>query len=236
MTLNKFPCYHQLITSAKRLSQSIKTPRFCSRLNLEFSVPRPRNIGPAGVEILWRNAGNFWLATRDFCQGFTLCRNFFGEFLFLCAFKTITILSRKKLCLPATQIRSPTMVPKILRYVLFRNTTWRWDEVDSAVVEHSTSNESLNEMAYMYADEPLADEEWLKMYNEEVKENEDLERMLQKRLDGTEHVDSWWVASCQVLRKCKQTWLLSCRYEMYYSRSQCKLHRAELSYSLTALL
>ena len=41
------------------------------------------------------------------------------------------------------------------------------------------------------ADEPLADEEWLKRYNEEVEQNEELERMLQKRLDGTEHVDSW---------------------------------------------
>lgn len=40
------------------------------------------------------------------------------------------------------------------------------------------------------ADEPLADEGWLKRYNE-VKQNEELERMLQKRLDGTEHVDSW---------------------------------------------
>lgn len=53
----------------------------------------------------------------------------------------------------------------------------------------SDSNESLEEMAN--ADEPLADEEWLKRYNEEVKQNEELERMLQKRLDGTEHVDSW---------------------------------------------
>ena len=41
------------------------------------------------------------------------------------------------------------------------------------------------------ADKPLADEEWLRRYNEEVKQNEELERMLQKRLDGTEHVDSW---------------------------------------------
>ena len=44
---------------------------------------------------------------------------------------------------------------------------------------------------YMYADESLADEEWLKTYNEEVKVNKDLEQMLQRRLDGTEHVDSW---------------------------------------------
>ena len=51
------------------------------------------------------------------------------------------------------------------------------------------SNESIEETAN--ADEPLADEEWLKRYNEEVKQNEELERMLQKRLDSTEHVDSW---------------------------------------------
>lgn len=51
------------------------------------------------------------------------------------------------------------------------------------------SNGSIEETAN--ADEPLADEEWLKRYNEEVKQNEELKRMLQKRLDGTEHVDSW---------------------------------------------
>ena len=54
---------------------------------------------------------------------------------------------------------------------------------------HSESDESIDEMGY--ADEPLADEDWLKKYNEEVKENKDLEKKLQKRLDGTEHVDSW---------------------------------------------
>ena len=40
------------------------------------------------------------------------------------------------------------------------------------------SNESIEEIAN--ADEPLADKEWLKRYNEEVKQNEELERMLQK--------------------------------------------------------
>ena len=45
------------------------------------------------------------------------------------------------------------------------------DQIESAVVERSASNdESLDEMAYMYANEPLADKEWLKMYNEEFKE------------------------------------------------------------------
>lgn len=62
------------------------------------------------------------------------------------------------------------------------------DDFDDCAAD-SASNESCDEMAY--ADEPLADEEWLKKYSEEVKENEELERMLQKRLDGTEHADSW---------------------------------------------
>ena len=63
-------------------------------------------------------------------------------------------------------------------------------EVEDGFESNDTdSNESLEEMAN--ADEPLADEEWLKRYNEEVKQNEELERMLQKRLDGMEHVDSW---------------------------------------------
>lgn len=58
----------------------------------------------------------------------------------------------------------------------------------SPAVELMTGNERLDEMAY--ADKPLADEEWRKQYNVEVKENKDFKRMLQKRLDGTEHVDS----------------------------------------------
>jgi len=62
------------------------------------------------------------------------------------------------------------------------------DDFDDCAAD-SASNESCDEMAY--ADEPLADEEWLKKYSEEVKENEELERTLQKRLDGTEHADSW---------------------------------------------
>ena len=67
-------------------------------------------------------------------------------------------------------------------------------EVEDGFESNDTdSNESLEEMAN--ADEPLADEECLKRYNEEVKQNEELEQMLQKRFDGTEHVDSWLVGS-----------------------------------------
>ena len=54
---------------------------------------------------------------------------------------------------------------------------------------HSESDESIDEMGY--TDEPLPDEEWLKKNNQEDKENKNLEKMLQKRLDDTKHVDSW---------------------------------------------
>ena len=42
--------------------------------------------------------------------------------------------------------------------------------------EKKDSNERIEEIAN--TDEPLADEEWLKRYNKEVKQNEELERML----------------------------------------------------------
>ena len=55
----------------------------------------------------------------------------------------------------------------------------------------SQSEKSLDSCDMAYADEPLADEEWIEQYEKEVKENEELERMLEKRLNGTERVDSW---------------------------------------------
>ena len=65
------------------------------------------------------------------------------------------------------------------------------DDGDSRSMATSSqeSLESLCDMAY--ADEPLADEEWIAQYEKEVKENEDLERKLEKRRNGTEEVDSW---------------------------------------------
>ena len=42
-----------------------------------------------------------------------------------------------------------------------------------------------------YADDPLADEEWLELYEQERKEEEALEKTLQKRLNGTEEVRDW---------------------------------------------
>ena len=43
----------------------------------------------------------------------------------------------------------------------------------------------------VYDNEPLTVEEWLKKYEEEVKENNKLQRELGERLDGSVQVDSW---------------------------------------------
>ena len=40
-------------------------------------------------------------------------------------------------------------------------------------------------------DEPLADEEWMKKYEEEVDETNKLEQELRERLEGSVQVDSW---------------------------------------------
>ena len=94
----------------------------------------------------------------------------------------------KEICPLATQILSVATTRKILRFFFIRDyDTEVKDGFEST--NDTDSNESIKEIAN--TDEPLADEEWLKRYNEEVKQNEELERMLQKRLDGTEHVDSW---------------------------------------------
>ena len=45
-----------------------------------------------------------------------------------------------------------------------------------------------------YAEEPLADEEWLKKYEAANKENKRLEQELQARLDGAVQVETWWVS------------------------------------------
>ena len=58
------------------------------------------------------------------------------------------------------------------------------------VTSSQESLESLNSCDMAYGNEPLADEEWIAQYEKEVKENEDLECKLEKRLNGTEEVDS----------------------------------------------
>ena len=63
-------------------------------------------------------------------------------------------------------------------------------EDEQSDCESQVSFESLeNDIAY--ADEPLADEEWMKKYEEEVDETNKLEQELRERLEGSVQVDSW---------------------------------------------
>lgn len=48
-------------------------------------------------------------------------------------------------------------------------------------------SKTLNKLAY--TNKPLADQEWLK--NEKEVKEEELQRMLERRLNGTKVVDSW---------------------------------------------
>ena len=139
-----------------------------------------RANGDLGREIDDVTAGT----TRDFSLGFDWCEIFFGNFFFCTSSLAFKFL-HKEICPLATQVLSVATTRKILRFFLFGT------EVEDGFesTNDTDSNESIEEIAN--TDEPLADEEWLKRYNEEVKQNEELERMLQKRLDGTEHVDSW---------------------------------------------
>ena len=60
------------------------------------------------------------------------------------------------------------------------------DEECESRVSHCESSEDM-----AYADEPLADEEWLKNYEKKEEENKRLEQEHQARLDGTVQVESW---------------------------------------------
>ena len=55
----------------------------------------------------------------------------------------------------------------------------------------SQIDENLDACDLAYAFESIADEDWLKQYEKEQKENEKLEQMLRKRLGGEEQVNSW---------------------------------------------
>ena len=53
-----------------------------------------------------------------------------------------------------------------------------------------TSSDSSDEDA-AYTDEPLADAEWIQKYQEEMKANEELERSLKDRLQGSVELKEW---------------------------------------------
>lgn len=64
-------------------------------------------------------------------------------------------------------------------------------DLNDTRVTPSKSEESVDSLDQIYADEPMADEDWMKAYEKEQEENAKLERMLEERLNGTTRVDVW---------------------------------------------
>ena len=65
------------------------------------------------------------------------------------------------------------------------------DDGDEVEHESQVSRCESSDEIMAYADEPLADKDWLKKYEAENEENKRLEEELRKRLDGTVEVKSW---------------------------------------------
>ena len=57
--------------------------------------------------------------------------------------------------------------------------------------ENSSSSDQEESNMGAYADEPMADEEWLENYNRQERERLELEEKLKKRLDGSVEVSEW---------------------------------------------
>ena len=55
----------------------------------------------------------------------------------------------------------------------------------------TSSDDDEFEEDQIFADEPLADQEWTARYEEERRANEEIERKLSNRLEGTESVSEW---------------------------------------------
>lgn len=65
------------------------------------------------------------------------------------------------------------------------------DEREGAELLPEEGDSDVDFDEYYYADEPLADEEWIQQYNRDIKAKEDKQKELGRRLDGTELVGSW---------------------------------------------
>ena len=64
---------------------------------------------------------------------------------------------------------------------------------NSELVKNSDDDSSVEELnvGLAYADEPLADEEWLANYNRQEKERLEIVEKLCKRLDGSVQLSEW---------------------------------------------
>ena len=64
-------------------------------------------------------------------------------------------------------------------------------EVEGSPKSSDQDGEDFDKELEANADEPLADDDWLAIYEEERKTDEELEKQLQDRLNGKEEVSKW---------------------------------------------
>ena len=67
-------------------------------------------------------------------------------------------------------------------------------EVEGSPNSSDQDGEDLDKELEAYADEPLADDDWLAIYEEERKADEEIEKQLQERINGTEEVSKRFVS------------------------------------------
>ncbi|XP_046861933.1 uncharacterized protein LOC124455291 [Xenia sp. Carnegie-2017] len=63
--------------------------------------------------------------------------------------------------------------------------------IECSEVRNSNKDFNQENVGLAYADEPLADEEWLENYNSQEQKRLELQEKLGKRLDGSVKVDEW---------------------------------------------
>ena len=67
-------------------------------------------------------------------------------------------------------------------------------EMEGSPNSSDQDGEDLDKELEAYADEPLADDDWLAIYEEERKADEEIEKQLQERINGTEEVSKRFVS------------------------------------------
>jgi len=64
------------------------------------------------------------------------------------------------------------------------------------------SDNDMFSVLLLYSDEPLADQEWIREYQQEERERDEKQQELERRLNGEEPIESWYVMShflCKIL-------------------------------------
>ena len=65
--------------------------------------------------------------------------------------------------------------------------------VSSTSAVSAAGHVSSDEDAYAWVDDPVADQEWIKKYEEDIAERKVFEEKMSKRLDGSTKIEEWSV-------------------------------------------